>query len=48
MLYFVFFCYLFISKLKLNGYLGWGIESYFFCYRLLVIVWFLFGGVSSS
>ena len=25
-------------------YLGWGRDSYFFCDRLLVIMWFLFGG----
>ena len=26
----------------------WGRESYFVCYRLLVIMWFLFREVSSS
>ena len=30
------------------NYLGWGRESLFVCYRLLVIMWFLFGEVSSS
>ena len=28
--------------------LGWGRESWVFCYRLLVILLFLFEGVSSS
>ena len=43
---FVFFCRLFISKLQWINYLGWGRKSLFVCYRLLVIVWFLFGGVA--
>ena len=42
MSYFVFFCWLFICKL------GWGRGSFFVCYRLFVIMWFLFGEVSSS
>ena len=25
-------------------YLGWGRDNYFICHRLLVIMWFLFGG----
>ena len=29
-------------------YLGWGRESYFVCYHLLVVMWFLFREVFSS
>ena len=41
MTYFVFFCWLFICKRLWINYLGWGRESYFVCYCLLVIMWFL-------
>ena len=42
MSYFVFFCWLFICKRWWISYLGWGRESLFICYCLLVIMWFLF------
>ena len=49
MSYFVYIPLLvFICKLKRIDYLGWTRESYFVCYRLLVIIWILLGGVSSS
>ena len=41
MSYFVFFCWLFICKRLWIKYLGWGRESLFVCYCLLVIMWFL-------
>ena len=31
------------SKLQWINYLGWGRESLFVCYRLIVIMWFPFG-----
>ena len=40
-------CVLFKCKLKQFNYLGWGREGWFFCYRLLAILLFLFEGVSS-
>ena len=39
---------LFKYMIKQINYLGWGRESWVFCYRLLVILLFLFEGVSSS
>ena len=45
MSYFVFFCWLFICKPLWINCLSWRRESYFVCYRLLVIMWFLFGEV---
>ena len=33
-----------LSVTYINDYLGWGRESYFFCYHLLVIMWFLSKG----
>ena len=41
MSYFVFFCWLFIYKRLWINYLDLGRENYFFCYCLLVIMWFL-------
>ena len=37
-----------ICKLYRINHLGLGRDSYFFCYNLPVIMWFLFGGGSSS
>ena len=37
MSYFVFCCVLFICELYRFNYLGWGRESLFLCYRLLLI-----------
>ena len=48
MSYFVLFCCLFICKQWWINYLGWGRESKFVCCCLPVIMWFLFGEVSSS
>ena len=48
MSYLVFFCCLFICKQTWTNYLGWGRESLFVSCCLLVIIWFLFGEVSSS
>ena len=42
------FCWFFICKLLWINYLGWERESYVVCYRILLIIWFLFGDVSSS
>ena len=39
--------YLYLSSSGSTTSVGEG-ESYFFCYRLLLIMWFLFGHVSSS
>ena len=47
MSYFVLPILLFSIKLRMN-YLGWGRESCFFCYRFLLVLLFLFEGVSSS
>ena len=41
-------CRISVYICKLYTSVGEERESYFFCFRLLVIVWFLFGGVSSS
>ena len=45
---FVLFCCLFICKRQWINYLGWGNERLFVCCCLPVIMWFLFGEVSSS